>query len=234
MPVPTAPSSAGILLVEDDAAIVESLSELLAGEGYRVRSVRTQDEAIEAATARDVDLALMDVTLAQGNGFATCTAVKQARPELPVIFLTASGDEVNTVMGIQLGADDYIAKPFRPRELLARIAAAIRRAQPARTALSLGPLSIDPDRAVVERDGHEVELSALEYRLLLFFAANKGRLCTYDMICDALWDAAGTYVERNTVSVYVRRLRAKIEDDPANPVLVTTVRGMGYRPQDEA
>ena len=228
------PVAGNILLAEDDAAIVESLSELLASEGYKVSSARTQDQAIALAEGGGFDLVLMDVTLAQGNGFAACSAIKATKPELPVIFLTASGDEVNTVTGIQLGADDYVAKPFRPRELLARIAAAIRRAQPARTALSLGPLSIDPDRAVVERNGREVELSALEYRLLLFFAANKGRLCTYDMICDALWDAAGTYVERNTVSVYVRRLRAKIEDDPANPVLVTTVRGMGYRPQDGA
>lgn len=221
---------ARILLVEDDPLIVESLTELLAGEGYSVATASTQRDAIERALGDSAcRLVLLDISLADGNGFAVCSAVKAERPEVPVIFLTASDDEFNTVTGLTMGADDYVAKPFRPRELLARIAAALRRAQPGRRALRLGPLAIDPDRARVERDGAEMALSALEYRLLLLFAANPGKLVTREAIRDALWDEAGTYIEENTLSVYIKRLRDKIEDDPAHPSLIVTVRGLGYR-----
>ena len=234
---------ARILLVEDDPIITSSLSELLAGEGHEVRSCATQDEAIAMAlgeptaspamrgraAAGPVDLVLLDVSLAQGNGFAVCGAVKRERPELPVIFLTASGDEFNTVTGLGMGADDYVAKPFRPRELVARIVAALRRARPGRRLVRLGPLAIDPDRARVTRDGAEVPLSALEYRLLLLLATNAGRLVTRDMIRDALWDEGGAYVEENTLSVYMKRLRDKVEDDPSHPRLIVTVRGLGYK-----
>ena len=221
---------ARILLVEDDPLIVESLTELLVGEGYSVATASTQRDAIERALGDGAcRLVLLDISLADGNGFAVCSAVKAERPEVPVIFLTASDDEFNTVTGLTMGADDYVAKPFRPRELLARIAAALRRAQPGRRALRLGPLAIDPDRARVERDGAEVALSALEYRLLLLFAANPGKLVTREAIRDALWDEAGTYIEENTLSVYIKRLRDKIEDDPAHPSLIVTVRGLGYR-----
>ena len=221
---------ARILLVEDDPLIVESLTELLVGEGYSVATASTQRDAIVRALGDSAcRLVLLDISLADGNGFAVCSAVKAGRPEVPVIFLTASDDEFNTVTGLTMGADDYVAKPFRPRELLARIAAALRRAQPGRRALRLGPLAIDPDRARVERDGAEVALSALEYRLLLLFAANPGKLVTREAIRDALWDEAGTYIEENTLSVYIKRLRDKIEDDPAHPSLIVTVRGLGYR-----
>ena len=169
------------------------------------------------------------MTLAQGNGFAVCTALKQALPQLPVIFLTASSDEFTTVAGIQMGADDYISKPFRPRELLARVAATIRRSQPSKRVIAFGPLAIDTDRAHVERNGCEVTLSALEYRLLLLFATHQGSVITRDQIRDALWDDAGTYIEENTLSVYIKRLRDKIEDDPAHPRLIATVRGLGYK-----
>lgn len=231
-----------ILLVEDDPTIVEALSELLASEGYAVDTAATQADALNRALAGGVhastgtlaattpyQLVLLDVTLAEGNGLAVCGALKQAVPELPVIFLTASSDEFSTVTGLELGADDYIAKPFRPRELLARIALAIRRAQPTRHVLTLGPLTIDTDRAHVERAGREIALSALEYRLLLLFAANAGKLVTRDQIRDALWDDAGTYIEENTLTVYIKRLRDKIEDDPAHPAIITTVRGLGYK-----
>ncbi len=176
-----------------------------------------------------LDLALLDVTLAAGNGFAVCGAIKEIAPEVPVIFLTASDDEFTTVTGLNMGADDYIAKPFRPRELLARISAALRRARPSARTLSLGDLAIDPDRARVERGGEEIVLSALEYRLLLLFATRPGRLVTREQIRDALWDDAGTYIEENTLSVYIKRLRDKIEDDPAHPRLIVTMRGLGYK-----
>ena len=223
-----------ILLVEDDQLIIESLAELLAGEGYAVDTADTQERAIARALPggsgpSPYQLVLLDVTLAQGNGFAVCGAIKQAAPELPVIFLTASDDEFNTVTGLTMGADDYIAKPFRPRELLARVAATIRRTQPNRRVVKLGPIRIDTERAHVEREGREIILSALEYRLLLLFAANAGKLVTRDMIRDALWDSAGTYIEENTLSVYIKRLRDKVETDPANPSIILTVRGLGYK-----
>ena len=227
---------ARILLVEDDPAIVSALTELLEGEGYTVDTAATQTAALARALpsgterARSYALVLLDVSLAEGNGLAVCGALKQAAPELPVMFLTASSDEFTTVTGLELGADDYIAKPFRPRELLARIASVLRRTQPAsRRTITLGSLSIDPDRAHVERAGEEVALSALEYRLLLLFATHPGKLVTRDQIRDALWDDAGTYIEENTLTVYIKRLRDKIEDDPAHPALITTVRGLGYR-----
>lgn len=220
---------AKILLVEDDPTIIDTLTELLRGAGYTVDTADTQREAIAMATHQTYQLFLLDVTLKQGNGFAVCAAVKEATPEVPVIFLTASDDEFNTVTGLTMGADDYIAKPFRPRELLARIATTIRRSQPSRRIISLGDLTIDTDRALVERDGKEINLSALEYRLLLLFASNPNKLVTREMIRDALWDDAGTYVEENTLSVYIKRLRDKIEPDPVKPTVITTVRGLGYK-----
>ena len=225
---------ARILLVEDDPSIVQSLTELLEGEGYAVDHAARQDDAIARALHGGAEgspyaLVLLDVTLEQGNGFAVCAAIKQAAPRTPVIFLTASDDEFTTVAGIRMGADDYIAKPFRPRELLARVAATIRRSQPAKRAISFGPLTIDTDRAHVERSGSEVVLSALEYRLLLLFATHPGALVTREQIREALWDDAGTFIEENTLSVYIKRLRDKIEDDPAHPRLIVTVRGLGYK-----
>lgn len=221
-----------ILLVEDDPLIVDALTELLAGAGYAVDVADTQTRAIELAVTRDAApyaLILLDVTLREGNGFAVCSAIKENASRTPVIFLTASDDEFNTVTGLQMGADDYIAKPFRPRELLARISAAVRRSQPDHRLASLGPIRIDTDRAHVERDGVEITLSALEYRLLLLFALNQSKLVTREMIRDALWDSAGTYIEENTLSVYIKRLRDKIEADPAHPQLIQTIRGLGYK-----
>ena len=220
-----------ILLAEDDQLIVQTLSELLAGQGHVVDSSPTQDGAVALATrpGADYGCALVDLTLAQGNGFAVCNAVKAATPNVPVIFLTAADDELNTVTGLSMGADDYVAKPFRPRELLARIQAVVRRSSPAPAELRLGDVVIDPDRARAEKGGRELSLSALEYRLLLLLARSRGRLVTRDMMRDALWDDAGAYVEENTLSVYVKRLRDKVEDDPAHPRLIVTARGLGYR-----
>ena len=207
-----------ILLVDDDPLIVDAHTELLTSSRYN-----------DAGSAGTYQLVLLDVTLREGNGFAVCAAVKETSPNTPVIFLTASDDEFNTVTGLTMGADDYVAKPFRPRELLARIAATIRRSQPSRRIVSLGDIRIDTDRAYVERKGVELTLSALEYRLLLLFATNPGKLVSRDMIRDALWDSAGTYIEENTLSVYIKRLRDKIEDDPSRPELIQTVRGLGYK-----
>ena len=209
-----------VLLVEDDPMIVSALAGLLEGEGYRVRAVGRQDEAVAALAETTFDLALLDVTLAQGNGFAVCAAAREAHSSMPVIFLTASDDEFSTVAGLDMGAVDYIAKPFRARELLSRIRVALR---------TSGDVRLDAASATVTKGGREVFLSALEYKLLLYLLQNKGRLITRENLRDAIWDSAGEYVSDNSINVYIRRLREKVEDDPAEPSIVVTVRGLGYK-----
>lgn len=218
-----------ILLVEDDASIVSALTDLLHSEGFSVQACATQDAACEALSRMTFDIALLDVTLPQGNGFAVCAAAREAAPEMPVIFLTASDDEYSTVAGLDMGAVDYIAKPFRARELVSRIRSALRRAHPAESALLVGDVRADPASGAVTKAGKELFLSALEYRLLLFFFQHKGKLVTREVLRDAIWDSAGEYVSDNALNVYVKRLREKIETDPSEPEIIITVRGLGYK-----
>ncbi len=228
--MPQTSPSVRVLVVEDDPAIVSALSEYLAAEGFTVRSSATQDGACELLDNEQFDIALVDIGLAQGTGFAVCAAAK-ARPGggVPVIFLTAANDEFTTVAGLDMGADDYMAKPFRPRELVSRIRSVLRRTGRQRSVLELGDVRLDVGRGVATKAGSELYLSALEYRLLLTFMNAAGCVLSRAQLADAIWDAAGEYVEDNTLSVYVKRLRDKIEDDPSNPKLITTVRGIGYR-----
>lgn len=218
-----------VLLVEDDPMIVSALAGLLEGEGYRVRAVGRQDEAVAALAETTFDLALLDVTLAQGNGFAVCAAAREVVPDMPVIFLTASDDEFSTVAGLDMGAVDYIAKPFRARELVSRMRGALRRTSPADNALTVGDVRLDVTSGAVTRGGAEVFLSALEYRLLLYFLQHKGKLVTREMLRDAIWDSAGEYVSDNALNVYIKRLREKVEADPSDPSIIVTVRGLGYK-----
>ena len=218
-----------MLLVEDDAAIVASLTDLRRSEGYETRCADGQDAAVELLRSERFDLALVDVALAQGNGFAVCAAAKACDPAPAVIFLTASDDEFSTVAGLDMGADDYIAKPFRARELISRIRGALRRTAPASNVLTVGDVRLDVASAAVTKDGREVFLSALEYRLLLYFLQHKGKLVTRENLRDAIWDSAGEYVSDNALNVYVKRLREKVETDPAEPELIVTVRGLGYK-----
>ena len=194
-----------------------------------MRSCATQDGAQHALAAEAFDIALLDVTLAQGNGFAVCAAARETAPEMPVIFLTASDDEYSTVAGLDMGAVDYIAKPFRARELISRIRGALRRTSSASNVLTVGDVRLDVASAAVTKDGREVFLSALEYRLLLYFLQHKGKLVTRENLRDAIWDSAGEYVSDNALNVYVKRLREKVETDPAEPELIVTVRGLGYK-----
>ena len=220
---------ARILVVEDDDAIVDTLTNLLRSEGYETEQTGRQDAAVALLESTRFDLALVDVSLAQGNGFAVCAAAKAATPNPAVIFLTASDDEYSTVAGLEMGAEDYIAKPFRARELLSRIRAALRRTSGASPVLALGDVEIDAAAAVVRKGGVEVALSALEYRLLLLFAQNPDKLVTREAVRNAIWDSAGEYVSDNTLNVYIKRLRDKVESDPSHPQLIQTVRGMGYK-----
>lgn len=222
-----------ILLVEDDKSIVTNLTEFLQNEGFSITAVDGQTKALALLeqSAADFDLLLLDVSLADGNGFAICRAAK-ATTSLPVIFLTASGDEYSVVTGLDLGADDYIAKPFRPRELISRIHNILRRYGKANTVLEYKNLKADAIRGTVSKDGQEILLSALEYRLLLYFLNNRGIVLSRSRLLDALWDIAGEFVNDNTLTVYIKRLREKIEDDPQNPTLIKTVRGLGYKMGD--
>lgn len=224
---------ARILVVEDDRSIREGLCALLEADGYEVLGCARQDDALRALNAGGIDLALVDIALEQGNGFAVCAAAKA--PGCPsrasVIFLTASDDEYSCVAGLDMGADDYIAKPFRPRELSSRIRSVLRRASADKQTLALGDVVVDVASASVRKAGVSVALSALEYRLLLVFAQAPGKLVTREALAEVVWENAGEYVSDNTLNVYIKRLREKIEDDPAKPRIIETVRGLGYRAQ---
>ncbi|WMM26261.1 response regulator transcription factor [Tissierella sp. MB52-C2] len=217
-----------IFLVEDDKAIAKNLMLLLRSEGFTVTHAPTRGEAIAALAGNKFDLALIDISLPDGNGFTVCTAIKEAQ-DIPVIFLTASGDEASVVTGLNMGADDYITKPFRPRELIARIGTALRKFGRSPSAFEICGLHVDTASGVVKKNGSEVFLSALEYRLLLVFISNPKSIITRDRLLGELWDAAGEFVNNNTLTVYIKRLREKVENDPANPQIILTVRGTGYR-----
>lgn len=217
-----------IFLVEDDNGIARHLTFLLQSEGYRISHVSRQAEVAAMLEKEQFDLALVDISLPDGNGFTVCTQIRQMQ-KIPVIFLTASGDEASVVTGLNMGADDYITKPFRPRELIARIQAALRKSDRTASVSEIGGLSVDTGSGLVKKHGTEIFLSALEYRLLLIFLANPGNVITRERLLNELWDASGEFVNDNTLTVYIKRLREKIEDDPASPRIIRTVRGMGYR-----
>ena len=198
-----------ILLVEDDKEIIKNLTEFLNNEGFVVNSVTGQKDALLYVDEhmQDVDIVLLDVSLEDGNGFAVCTAIKQ-NTDIPVIFLTASGDEYSVVMGLDMGADDYIGKPFRPRELVSRIKSVLRRSGRISNFVELADVKIDTTGGKV---------------------TNKGNVLSRNKLLEEIWDASGEFVNDNTLTVYIKRLREKIENDPQRPEIIKTVRGMGYR-----
>ena len=220
--------TAAVLLVEDDPSIVEHLTGFLAEEGFSVRSAQGQEEALDILDEKRTDLVLLDITLAQGNGFAVCARIK-AQYHVPVIFLTAMDDEYSVVAGLDMGADDYISKPFRPRELVSRMRSVLRRSGRGQKAAVIRDITVDTERGVVLREGRELYLSALEYRLLLVFLSHRGQVLSRAVLMEELWDITGEYVNDNTLTVYIKRLREKIERDPGSPVILKTVRGLGYR-----
>ncbi|QYE99809.1 response regulator transcription factor [Paraclostridium sordellii] len=217
-----------IFLVEDDKAIAKNLVLLLRSEGFEVNHASTRSEAIVALADNKFDLALIDISLPDGNGFTVCTQIRETQ-DIPVIFLTASGDEASVVTGLNMGADDYITKPFRPRELIARIGTALRKSGRSPSAFEICGLHVDMASGVVKKDDNEVFLSPLEYRLLLVFISNPKSIITRNRLLDELWDAAGEFVNDNTLTVYIKRLREKIESNSSSPQIILTVRGIGYR-----
>lgn len=217
-----------IFLVEDDMTIAKNLTRLLSAEGFAVVHAPTQQEAFDMLGKQKFDLGLVDISLPDGNGFTVCTEIKEVQ-DIPVIFLTASGDEASVVTGLNMGGDDYITKPFRPRELVARIRTALRRSERVSAVYEAGGLYVDTAAGIVKKDGREIPLSALEYRLLLMFVSNPKAILTRDRLLGELWDAAGEFVTNNTLTVYIKRLREKMEEDPSNPEMILTVHGTGYR-----
>lgn len=226
-----------ILIVEDDKPIAIGLTYSLEQENYETIVCYTVQEATEVIHSKldEITLCLFDLSLPDGSGYDLCKMVKD-KGDLPVIFLTAVDDEVNVVMGLDMGADDYITKPFRIRELLSRIASVLRRyeKQPLKEShiKRLGHLSINTLRGKVYKEENEIELTAMEYRLLLTFVSNRNQVLSREQILEKLWDAAGEFVNDNTLTVYIKRLREKIEEDPQKPTLITTVRGVGYKVGD--
>ena len=221
-----------VLVVEDDSVIREGLKFALTQEGYQVMTAASAAEAMQVIEGGDsIGFYLLDVMLPDGDGYQICRAVRQIS-QAPILFLTACDDEVNTVMALEQGADDYIAKPFRIRELTARMKAILRRtsrnSEAAANILTVGRNQVNLQTGRVYLDQEEIVLTAMEYKLLLIFLNHRGQILTRRQILEHIWDEAGDFVNDNTLSVYVKRLRKKL-GDTAEGELIQTVRGTGYR-----
>ena len=223
-----------ILLLEDDVSLVDGLKYSLKKNGFDVTVVRTVEEATASLPAiSEYDLLLLDVTLPDGTGFEVCEKVRRQNTQIPIIFLTASDEEVNIIRGLDLGGDDYITKPFMLGELCSRIRVQLRRSgigsQEKTTSLQCGDITIDLLGSRALLNGKALELTNAEYRLLCLLVKNEGLIMTREKILDELWDSNKDFVDDNTLSVYVRRLREKIEINPSQPEHLITVRGFGYQ-----
>lgn len=217
--------------MEDDAALVDGLQYALTKNGYEIEVAGSVREA-KKCLKQKFDLLLLDVALPDGTGFEICEAVRGEGSHVPILFLTAADDEMSVVRGLDGGGDDYVTKPFRLGELCSRIHALLRRAGlfgKERNLLQSGEITIELDKGRVLRGGSILELTGAEYRLLCLLIRNEGIVVTRNMILEELWDSGGNFVDDNTLSVYIRRLREKIEEDPSSPRRLTTVRGFGYR-----
>jgi len=218
-----------IFLLEDDDAIAMGLTYSLEGEGYTVTLAKSVREAFEIIDKSEFSLYILDLTLPDGSGYDVCKRIK-SQGDLPVIFLTAYDDEVNVVMGFDLGADDYISKPFRLKELMARIKSVLRRYNKEFSdgIIRIKNLTINTNEAKVYKDNSEIILTAMEYRLLLILLNNRGKVLSRNQLLENIWDIDGAFVEDNTLTVYIKRLRDKIEESPTRPEFIKTVRGLGY------
>lgn len=218
-----------IFVLEDDNAIGMGLTYSLENEGYSVTLAKDVKSALEIINEKEFALYILDLTLPDGSGYDVCRRIKEIG-DLPVIFLTAYDDEVNVVMGFEMGADDYISKPFRVKELLVRIKSVLRRYNKESNdgIVKIRDLVIYTNEAKVYKNGIEVILTAMEYRLLLILLNNRGRVLSRNQLLENIWDIDGDFVEDNTLTVYIKRLRDKIEEEPTRPDIIKTVRGLGY------
>lgn len=223
-----------LFVLEDEAAIEMGLSYSLKNEGYDVTVAKNVKSAYEILNKETFSLYILDLTLPDGSGYDVCREIKKSG-DFPVIFLTAYDDEVNVVMGLELGADDYISKPFRVKELLARIKSVLRRYSKDSPdgVVSVGSIKVNTNEAKIYKNGAEIILTAMEYKLLLIFINNRGKVLSRQRLLEDIWDVAGDFVNDNTLTVYIKRLRDKIEEDPAKPQIIKTVRGLGYILDDE-
>ncbi|MBZ9685636.1 response regulator transcription factor [Clostridium estertheticum] len=223
-----------ILLVEDDKTIASGLEYSMKQEGFTIILCYDVSTAKRALRETEIDLCLFDLSLPDGSGYDLCKITRE-KGNIPVIFLTACDDEVNVVMGLDMGADDYITKPFRIRELISRIKSVMRRYgkhSNSKNILELNNIRINTLNAKVYKNDKEITLTALEYRLLLSFANNPGQVLSRNQLLEGIWDVAGDFVNDNTLTVYIKRIREKLEDDPQKPRIIKTVRGMGYKVGD--
>ena len=217
-----------VLLVEDEPALVRGLSDMLAASGVDVQVATDGQAGLDAALAGGADVMLLDVMLPGVNGFEICRAVRRHGLDVPILMLTAKGQEDDVVLGLNLGADDYITKPFRPAELLARVRALLRRRRVPSQVCQFGECEIDLAARRVRRQGSDVDLTAKEYALLAFFAGHPGRALPRDLILDAVWGTS-VFVTPRSIDRCVTTLRAKVEPNPREPVYIQTVRDVGYR-----
>lgn len=223
-----------ILLLEDDISLVDGLKYSLNRNGFEVDLVRTVEEAVSILPEIGrYDVLILDVTLPDGTGFEVCEKVRIQGNQIPIIFLTASDEEVNIIRGLDSGGDDYITKPFKLGELCSRIRALLRRTgisnQNNNASMECGDISIDLFGSRVLMRGKLLDLTSAEYRLICLLVRNSNRVVTRNSILNELWDSTGDFVDDNTLSVYVRRLREKLEVDPSHPEHLMTVRGFGYQ-----
>lgn len=218
---------AQLLLVEDDVLLGEALKASLEQDGHAVALARSAAQAKKLWQAVRFDLCLLDIRLPDGSGLDLCAGFQQER-DTPVIFLTANNTDEDIVRGFQLGCDDYVTKPFAPEVLLQRVLAVLRRTGGAPQMIRYQDLEIDLDRQVVRRQGMTVRLTATEWKLLERLARSRGRVLTRTMLLEQIWDVEGSFVDENTLSVHIRRLRQKLEPDPKTPRYVVTVFGLGY------
>ncbi len=221
-----------ILVVDDEEVIVRLVSFNLEKEGFETLAAYDGREALDIIRREHPDLVVLDVMLPELDGFSLCRLLRQEKILIPVLMLTAKDEEIDKVLGLEMGADDYLTKPFSPRELVARVRAILRRTKEPRDdqidRMELGDLEIFPSRYEVRRGGRELDLTSREFELLLLFCQNKGIVMSREQILEKVW-GYDFYGDARVVDVHIRHLREKIEDDPGNPLCIKTVRGVGYK-----
>ena len=220
-----------LLLVEDNETIITGLTYALSQESFEVDVARTAYETRQKLQRQSYDLLILDVSLPDGDGFEICKEVKKKDIELPIIFLTAKDEEKDVVLGLEIGADDYVIKPFRTKELISRIRTVLRRyhKKEEKSTIQIKDVTIDLAKAEVYKGKRQVILTALEYKILVMLFQNQNRLITREQLLDKIWDVAGNFVNDNTLTVYIKRIREKIENNPAEPAIIKTIRGIGYK-----